>query len=127
MKCFKVFVLVGAMLFVLATSANAIVSLNFEGLKNQEDILNFYNGGTGSMGSSGTNYGVQFTSGALGLIDADAGGTGNFANEPSPNTVAFWLTTGGGLLMNVAAGFDTGFSFYYTCIQTEDISIHIDI
>lgn len=27
----------------------------------------------------------------LGIIDADAGGTGNIAFEPSPNTIAFWL------------------------------------
>ncbi|MCC6853773.1 MAG: hypothetical protein IT502_15830 [Rubrivivax sp.] len=27
----------------------------------------------------------------LGIIDEDAGGSGNFANEPSPSTVAFWL------------------------------------
>lgn len=27
----------------------------------------------------------------LGIIDADAGGTGNFAFEPSPETIAFWL------------------------------------
>jgi hypothetical protein len=29
--------------------------------------------------------------GWLGIIDADAGGTGNFAQEPSPETIAFWL------------------------------------
>lgn len=27
----------------------------------------------------------------LGIIDADAGGTGNFAFEPSPQTISFWL------------------------------------
>ena len=29
--------------------------------------------------------------GWLSLVDFDAGGNGNFANEPSPDTVAFWL------------------------------------
>ena len=29
--------------------------------------------------------------GWLGIIDEDAGGSGNFANEPSPQTIAFWL------------------------------------
>lgn len=29
--------------------------------------------------------------GWLGIIDSDAGGQGNFANEPSPSTIAFWL------------------------------------
>ena len=36
---------------------------------------------------------VIFGSSWLGLIDADAGGTGNFANEPSANTVAYFLDT----------------------------------
>jgi hypothetical protein len=88
-------------------------ALTFEGLQDNEQILNFYNGGTGSMGSSGTNYGIQFGSGALALIDADNGGGGNFENNPSGSTIAFFLSTGS-LLMNVAAGFTTGFSFFYT-------------
>ena len=34
---------------------------------------------------------VTFGSSWLALVDADAGGNGNFANEPSPDTVAFFL------------------------------------
>jgi len=34
---------------------------------------------------------VTFGASWLGLIDADNGGSGNFANEPSPNTIAFFL------------------------------------
>jgi len=34
---------------------------------------------------------VTFGPSWLGLIDADAGGTGNFANEPSPSTIAIFL------------------------------------
>jgi hypothetical protein len=34
--------------------------------------------------------------GWLGIIDADAGGSGNFAFEPSPETIAFWLGGGTG-------------------------------
>lgn len=87
--------------------------LDFEGLQNNESVNDFYNGGTGSAGSSGTNYGVEFSTTSLALIDADAGGTGNFANEPTPDTILFFLS-GGAATMNVAAGFETGFSFYYT-------------
>lgn len=76
------------------------------------------------MGSGpGPNYGVAFGSGALALIDADSGGTGNFANEPSGDTVAFWLT-GGGLIMDVALGFDTGFSFYYTSATAAPVTVY---
>lgn len=103
--------------------ANAVVtSLTFEGLQNNEQILDFYNGGTGSLGSSGPNLGVGFGSTALALIDTDAGGSGNFANEPSPDTVAFWLT-GTSLVMNVAAGFQDGFSFFYTSSTAATVDV----
>ena len=70
--------------------------LNFEGLQNLEPILNFYDGSLGGFGSGpGPDYGITFGLDALAIIDADAGGTGNFANEPSPNAVAFFLTVQG--------------------------------
>lgn len=87
-------------------NAGAIVFLDFEGCPNSAPIGNYYNGG------AGPNYGVYFGGNTLGLIDADAGGTGNFANEPSPSTIMFFLS-GGASTMNVPAGFTTGFSFYY--------------
>jgi hypothetical protein len=101
----------------------AVVTLSFEGLQDQEQILDFYNGGTGSLGSSGPNHGIGFGSSALALIDSDAGGTGNFANEPSPDTIAFFLT-GSDLVMNVAAGFDTGFSFFYSTATTGSVTVY---
>lgn len=55
-------------------------------------INNFYNGGTDSQGNSGVNYGVNFGSNALAAIDYDAGGTGQFANEPSASTTMTFLT-----------------------------------
>jgi hypothetical protein len=88
--------------------------LDFEGLGDQEQVLNYYNGGLGGAGSGpGPNDGVVFSSNGLALIDSDAGGTGNFGNEPSPNTILFFLLEAQ-TTMNVAAGFDTGFSFYYS-------------
>jgi hypothetical protein len=93
----------------------APIVLDFEGLQNQEHILDFYNGGTGSLGSTGPNFGIGFGADAEALIASSAGGTGNFQGEPSAPTVAFFLT-GTGDLMNVAAGFNTGFSFFYSAI-----------
>ena len=108
---------------VLTGQASAVVTqLTFEGLQDQEQILDFYNGGTGSMGSAGPNLGVSFGSSALALIDADDGGIGNFANEPSPNTIAFWLG-GTSLIMNVSGGFDTGFSFFYTSSTAATVTV----
>lgn len=106
----------------LAIPASAATVLTFEGLRDNEAILNFYNGGTGSLGSSGPNYGIGFGADSLALIDADAGGSGNFANEPSPNTIAYFLS-GSGVVMNVAAGFTTGFSFYYTSSTAGSVTI----
>src|SRR5208282_5356033 len=96
--------------------------LTFEGLKDSEPILNFYNGGYGANGSGkGPNYGITFEGQSLAIISrlttivSPAGqttGTGNFSNAPSGITVAFFLS-GTGVVMNVAAGFTTGFSVYY--------------
>ena len=90
------------------------VVLDFEGLGNLDAIAQYYNGGLSANGfGPGTNFGIYFGGTTLSIIDADNGGSGNFANEPSPNTVMFFLE-GGGATMNVTAGFTTGFSFFYT-------------
>lgn len=106
------------LLFGMASRANAsVVVLTFEGVGDSAAINDFYNGGTDSAGNSGPDYGINFSDTSLGLIDEDAGGTGNFANEPSPDTVLFFLS-GGAATMNVAAGFDTGFSFFYSAASS---------
>ena len=107
-----------------ATAASAsVVVLDFEGIGNTASINDFYNGGTDSAGNSGVNYGINFSSASLGLIDSDAGGTGNFANEPSASTIAFFLS-GSAATMNVAAGFDTGFSFFYSAFQDAFVTVY---
>jgi hypothetical protein len=58
------------------TPGRSCTLINFEGLGNESPIPEFE--------------GIS-SPGWLGLIDADDGGTGNFAYEPSPNTIAFWL------------------------------------
>ncbi len=100
------------------------ILLDFEGLGNQEAVLEFYNGGNGGNGSGpGTNFGVSFSSNSLAIIDADAGGTGNFGGEPSPDTILFFLDPGqgGAATMNVPAGFEVGFSFFYSAISNPGI------
>ena len=104
--------LVVAIGLIAATPAQGAVVLTFEGLKDLESVGDFYNGGTGGAGSVGADYGIQFSSNSLALIDVDAGGSGNTANEPSGETTLVFLS-GGAAIMNVAAGFDTGFSFLY--------------
>ena len=106
-----------------AQASTALV-LDFEGLGNLERILDFYDGGFGGFGSGpGPDYGISFGPDALALIDADAGGSGNFANEPSANTIAFFLT-GPGVVMNVKNGFTDGFSFYYTSARVGTVTVY---
>jgi len=113
--------ILGATCLAMAPKAEAAtIVLDFEGLQDLESVNNFYNGGQGGNGSGGgSDFGISFGSSALAIIDEDAGGTGNFGGEPSPSTVLFFLD--GSALMNVAAGFDTGFSFFYSAISSPGV------
>ncbi|NET72421.1 MAG: PEP-CTERM sorting domain-containing protein [Sphaerospermopsis sp. SIO1G2] len=82
--------------------ASTIV-LDFEGVGNLNPVGDFYN----------DDYGITFSPNTLGLVDSDAGGSGNFGGEPSGDTGAFFLG-GGAAVMNVANGFTDGFSFFYS-------------
>jgi hypothetical protein len=95
--------------------------LTFEGLQDQESINDFYNGGTGSLGSSGPNDGVSFTSDSLALKSTNP--LSNFSNNPSGDTIAFFLN-GFGDTMNVAGGFDTGFSFFYAAAFAGSVNVY---
>jgi hypothetical protein len=110
-KIFEVSVFV----LMLALAANAgVVTLTFNGLQDQEEVLNYYDGGLGGNGSGpGPTYGITFGSDSLAIISDADGGTGNFDGAPGGDTVLFFLS-GAGDLMDVAAGFTTGFSFYYS-------------
>ena len=97
----------------VASAADPIV-LTFEGLKNNEPIDAYYAGGFGGAGSGpGPNYGIVFGPDSLAIISELAGGSGNFQNNPSGVTIAYFLS-GPGDVMNMASGFNTGFSFYYS-------------
>ena len=76
-------------------------TLNFGGLQNNEQVLSFYNGGTGSLGSGpGTNYGISFnpTFIAVSAVPPYGPDIVGQANDIS--------------LMNVYGGFNL-LSFYY--------------
>jgi hypothetical protein len=116
MKQFRLSVIAAVIiptLLAVPSCASTIV-LTFEGLKTSEPIMNFYDGGWGGLGSGpGPNEGITFSADSLAVISSTASGGGNFYGNPSGNTVAFFLT-GSGDTMNGAAGFTTGFSFYYS-------------
>lgn len=105
-----------------AASASAI-TLNFEGIApypNNSDVIigGYYNGGTSSIGTSGANYGVEFTSNAILLCLNTAGVSCSNTSRggqgiPSSAQGAMYFPDANPT-MNVAAGFDTGFSFVYS-------------
>jgi PEP-CTERM motif len=107
-----------AVIFVLAVaSARAgTIVLTFEGLQDEEQVLNYYNGGFGGNGSGpGPNFGITFGPDSLAIISGAAGGSGNFSGAPTMPTVLFFLS-GPGDVMDVPAGFTTGFSFFYSAV-----------
>jgi hypothetical protein len=111
-------VLIGISLFAQMPAQAAPIVLDFEGVGDLAAVGNYYNGG-----NPGTNYGVEFSPATLALVDADAGGSGNFANEPSPNTVMFFLDASNAIL-NYAAGFTTGFSFFYSSSTAATVNVY---
>jgi len=114
MNTIKLTTLLGATVLACASVNAGVNVLTFEGLKDNESIDNFYNGGLGGSGSGpGPNYGVAFSSDSLALISTADGGSGNFSGNPSGDTIMYFLS-GVGDTMDVAAGFTTGFSFFYS-------------
>jgi hypothetical protein len=79
-----------------------------------EEPLNYYAGGFGSAGTGpGPNYGITFSSNAItGCEQGYACANTNAANAPSAPNILFFLS-GAAATMDVAGGFNTGFSFYY--------------
>lgn len=98
----------------LAAQAAPVV-LTFEGIANNTAVGNFYAG-----------QGITFSPATLALVDADAGGGGNFANEPSANTIMFFINAQNAIL-NYAAGFSTGFSFFYSSSTAAAVHVYDDI
>ncbi len=114
---------------VFAASASmaqaAVVSLDFTGVVdpnqgNSTAVTNYYNGGTSGHGTSGANLGVAFSSNALalnnynGCCEPDA---------PGKKGILFFLS-GGAVTLDYAAGFSSGFSFYYASNSSAFINVY---
>jgi len=104
-----------------ASGKAAVVVLNFAGLDGNalERVEQYYNGGTGSLGSGpGTNYGIGFGTSAA-ACSGQPGGVCNSAlipGGPGANLVTFLTSTNA--FVNLAAGFTTGFSAFYSAGQS---------
>ena len=98
--------------------------VTFGGLKNLEFIDQFYNGGTGSLGSGpGPNFGLQFTAKAQTIVSASKGGSGNFINNPGGYPVMFFQS-GNVVTMTATNGVGTAVWFYYSALQTGTATVY---
>ena len=103
-----------------AAGASTVV-LDFAGVANPSNdafVNGYYNGGTSSDGNSGTNFGVAFSPNALAI--------NNYSGccEPdSPTKGILYFLEGASVNINVAAGFDTGFSFFYSSAAVSNVSV----
>jgi len=104
------------LLSLVTVPAMASVLLTFEGIPDVTPPGNFYNGGAGG------NFGITFSSNVLALIDSDAGGSGSFANEPSPSTVLTWFSSNV-VTVNVAGGFTSFFDVFVNAAGPYSISV----
>jgi hypothetical protein len=116
--------LLGAFLIPVGASAQI---LNFEGINASYPsgfafIQDFYNGGTSSDGTSGPNYGIEFSPNAQAIClntpgvtcsNTSRGGQGN----PNSQLGGLFFLTGAQTYMNREAGFTNGFSFFYSAIN----------
>ncbi|MGQ5701399.1 PEPxxWA-CTERM sorting domain-containing protein [Sandaracinobacteroides sp. A072] len=108
----KKFALAAAVATAIAAPASAsVVVLDFEGVGNYNPVGNYY----------APDY--IFSDTTLALVDADDGGDGNFANEPSSNTIMFFLDSNDSIL-DVTNGFTTGFSFFYSSSTAASVTVY---
>ncbi|HJP99764.1 MAG TPA: PEP-CTERM sorting domain-containing protein [Rhodanobacteraceae bacterium] len=115
-------VLIAGLLACGIASAGTVV-MTFDQLNpNGEYVGNYYNGGCGdslnggSVTCGGPSYGITWTHAIAG--NAPGGIFSNASGEPSSPGVIGGFDDNTGSFMNVAAGFDTGFSFYYAAANT---------
>jgi len=112
-----------ALLFCASLPAHASgILLDFSGLKDQEAVDNFYNGGTGGDGSTrGYDYGITFSSNTLAIKSFLQGGSGNFIKPPAGPAIFFGASNG---ILNSTGGFNTGIQFYYAAGATATVTVY---
>lgn len=107
--------LVAAGVLVPALVEAQVTQLLFDSFLDREAIGSFYAGGAGGTGH-GPSLGIDFSANELAITSRNAGGTGNFQGNPSGSGIMFWLA-GTDSYVNVASGFGSGFSLYYSAVE----------
>ena len=130
----SLFLIAAGLAAIAAPASAAVIYLDFEGIapypNNNNVLINeYYNGGAASNGNIGPNYGVEFTSAAQLLCLNTAGTVCSNTSRgglgiPTSQRGAMYFP-GANPIMNVAAGFDTGFSFVYSAPYTAGTSVSV--
>lgn len=104
--------------------ANSVDVLTFTGVKDGQQIGNFYNGGSGNPNIP--NYGITFSSNIFGVQSEFLGGAGGFMPDATQTPAIFVMGKTGSPVtgyMNVAGGFGTGINFFYTAAFQETATV----
>ncbi len=124
---FSVLAAASGLACAIGTAQADVIVLNFEGINatypsGAANIYDFYNGGTSSDGTSGVDYGVEFTDNALAICLNTPGvvcsNTSRGGVAPGSELGALFWLEGPETYMNYAAGFENGFSFNYAAPNT---------
>ena len=103
MKRLVFFTAVGLLTFVVTNAHASPFSLDFGGLQDGEQVLSYYNGGFGSLGSGpGPDYGITFSPTFVAVMAVPPYGPDRVGELTSTSAV-----------MDVQGGFTSLFSFYY--------------
>ena len=115
-----------ALLALAALPAQALVVLGFEGVNatypgtTPADIAGFYGGGVSSQGTSGVNYGINFSPNAIAVcLNAVAGSCSNASRgglSVTSSQGALGLTSNGSAWFDVPAGFTFAIGFSYAVL-----------
>ena len=131
----KLLLAAGAAALARASAAQAsVVVLNFEGVNatypsGYATVGDFYNGGTSGDGTTGTNYGVHFESNALAIClnstSVSCSNTSRGGLAPGSDKGGLFFLSGTSTILDYAAGFDTGFSFFYAEPNTHGGNVQV--
>ncbi len=131
----KLLLAAGAAALAMASAAQAsVVVLNFEGVNatypsGYATVGDFYNGGTSGDGTTGTNYGVHFESNALAIClnstSVSCSNTSRGGLAPGSDKGGLFFLSGTSTILDYAAGFDTGFSFFYAEPNTHGGNVQV--
>jgi hypothetical protein len=126
--------LVSALAVGLLSAAPAFsLTLDFDALSTGDGVGQYYNGGTNSPGSSGSNplvtgpnYGITFGDDML-VADPTSGG---FSGNPSGSVLAPFnslVASPTTLSINVASGFSGDVSLFYSSVADATVTVYSDL